>query len=75
MLGITAFLAACQNAGTGGAKTATATDPNQPLPSMAHTTIPLPDLPAMFRLGEVLDFPAEVVHVARVTKAAFSAAP
>jgi hypothetical protein len=75
MLGITALLAACQNAGTGGAKTATTTDPNTAFAEYGAHNNTLPDLPEMFRLGEVLDFPAEVVHVARVAKAAFSAAP
>jgi len=36
----------------------------QPLPNMVHAQIPLPDLPEMFRLGEALGFPAELVHVA-----------
>jgi hypothetical protein len=34
---------------------------------------PPPHLPGMFRHEEVLDFPAEVVDVAGVTKAAFNA--
>ncbi len=45
----------------------------QPLPNMVHVRIPLPDLPGMFRLGEALDFPADLVHEAGVAKAAFSA--
>ena len=43
----------------------------QPSPNMVHAQIPLPE---MFRLGEALDFPADLVHVAGVAKAAFSAA-
>jgi len=35
---------------------------------------PPPRLPEMFRLEEVLDFPAEEVHVVAVTKAAFNEA-
>ncbi len=46
----------------------------QPSPNMVHAQVPLPDLPGMFRLGETLDFPADLVHVAGVAKAAFSAA-
>lgn len=45
----------------------------QLLPNMLHTQIPLPDLPVLFRLGEALEFPAELVHVAGVAKTAFSA--
>jgi hypothetical protein len=47
----------------------------QPLPNMVHAQIPLPDLPGMFRLGEALDFPADLVHEAGVAKAAFSPTP
>ena len=46
----------------------------QPSPNMVHAQIPLPDLLEMFRLGEALGFPADLVHVAGVAKAAFSAA-
>jgi hypothetical protein len=42
----------------------------QPLPNMVHAQIPLPDLPVMFRLGQALDFPADLVHMAGVAKAA-----
>jgi len=41
---------------------------------MVHAQIPLLDLPEMFRLGEALDFPVDLVHVVGVAKAAFSAA-
>jgi hypothetical protein len=44
----------------------------QPLPNMEHAQVRLLDLPAMCRLGKALDFPAELVHVAGVAKAAFS---
>ena len=47
----------------------------QPLPNMEHARVPLPDLPGMFRLGEALDFPADLAREAGVVKAAFSAAP
>jgi len=43
----------------------------QPLQNMVHGQIPLPDLPGMFRLGEALVFPAELVHAAGVAKSAF----
>jgi hypothetical protein len=46
----------------------------QPLPNMVHAQIPLPDLPEMFRPGEAPDFPADLVHMARIAKAAFSTA-
>jgi hypothetical protein len=45
----------------------------QLLPNMLHTQMPRPDLPVLFRLGEALEFPAELVHVAGVAKTAFSA--
>ncbi len=41
---------------------------------MEHAQVLLPDLPGMFRLEKVLGFPADLVHVAGVAKAAFSAA-
>ena len=44
-------------------------------PNMLRARIPPPPhLPEMFRLEEVLDFPAVEVHVVGVTKAAFNAA-
>jgi hypothetical protein len=43
----------------------------QPLPNTVHAQIPLPDRPEMFRLGEALEFPAELVHLAGVPKSAF----
>jgi hypothetical protein len=46
----------------------------QPLPNMVHAPILLPDLLEMFRLGEALDFPADLVHAAGVAKSAFSGA-
>jgi hypothetical protein len=46
----------------------------QPLPSMAHAKIPLPDLPEIFHLGEAMDSPADLVDVVGVAKAGFSAA-
>jgi hypothetical protein len=49
--------------------------PTQPLPNMVHAPTPLPDLLEMFRLGEALDFPADLVHAAGGAKSAFSAAP
>jgi len=45
----------------------------QPSPNMVHAQVPLPDLPGMFRLEEALGFPADLVHVVGVAKAAFSA--
>jgi hypothetical protein len=42
----------------------------QPLPSMVHAQTLLPDLPEMFRLGEALDLPVDLVHMAGVAKAA-----
>jgi hypothetical protein len=46
----------------------------KPSPNMLRARIPPPPhLPEMFRLEEVLDFPAEEVHVVGVTKAAFNA--
>ena len=45
----------------------------KPSPNMLRARIaPPPKLAEMFRLEEVLDFPAELVHVVGVTKAAFS---
>jgi hypothetical protein len=44
-----------------------------PLPNMLHAQILPPDLAGMFRLGEALEFPAELAHVAGVAKTAFSA--
>jgi len=46
----------------------------QLLPNMVHAQVRLPDLPGMFRLGEALDSPADLMHVAGVAKAAFNAA-
>jgi hypothetical protein len=46
----------------------------QPLLSMVHAKILLPDLPEIFRPGEALDLPADLVDVAEVGKAGFSAA-
>jgi len=42
----------------------------QPLPNMVHAQILLPDLPEMFRLGEALDLPVDLVHLAGIAKAA-----
>jgi hypothetical protein len=39
-----------------------------PLPNMVHAQIPLPDLQGTFRLGEALDFPVELGHVAGAAK-------
>jgi len=47
----------------------------QPSPNMVHAQIPLPNRPEMFRLGEALGFPADLVHMAGVAKTAFSVAP
>jgi len=45
----------------------------KPSPNMLRTRMPPRQHPQeMFRLEEVLDFPAELVHVVGVTKAAFS---
>jgi hypothetical protein len=45
----------------------------KPSPNMLRARMPPPpNLPEMFRLEEVLDFPAEEVHVVGVTKAAFN---
>jgi hypothetical protein len=44
-----------------------------PLPNMLHAQMLLPDLAGMFRLGEAMELPAELVHVAGVAKPAFSA--
>jgi hypothetical protein len=44
-----------------------------PLPSMLHAQMLLPDQAGMFRLGEALEFPAELVRAAGVAKPAFSA--
>jgi hypothetical protein len=41
---------------------------------MVHAQIPLADLQEMFRLGEALDCPADLVGEAVPTKSAFSAA-
>jgi hypothetical protein len=71
VLGITAFLTACQNGGTGASKTGT-TDPNTAFAEYGARTNTLLDLPGMCRLGKALDFPAELVHMAGVAKAAFS---
>jgi hypothetical protein len=47
----------------------------KPSPNMLRARMPAPPhLAEMFRLEEVLDFLAEVVHVVGVTKAAFNAA-
>jgi hypothetical protein len=47
----------------------------RPSPNMLRARMPPPPhLPEMFRLEEVLDFPAEEVHVVGVTKAAFNSA-
>ena len=46
----------------------------QPLPNMVHAQILPPDQQEMFRRGEALDFPADLVYAAGVAKAAFSAA-
>ncbi len=46
----------------------------QRLPNMVHAETSLPDLQGTFRLGEALDFPVELVHVAGVAKSPFSAA-
>jgi hypothetical protein len=46
----------------------------QPSPNMVHAQIPLADLQEMFRLGEALDCPADLVGEAVPTKSAFSAA-
>jgi hypothetical protein len=47
----------------------------KPSPNMLRARMPAPrHLPEMFRLEEVVDFPAEVVHVVGGTKAAFNAA-
>jgi hypothetical protein len=45
----------------------------KPSPNMLRARMPPPrHLPEMRRLGEVLDLPAELVHVVGVTKAAFN---
>jgi hypothetical protein len=44
-----------------------------PLPNMLHAQMLLPDLAGMFRLGEAMEVPAELVHVAEVAKPAFRA--
>jgi hypothetical protein len=45
----------------------------RPSPNMLRARRPPPPhLPEMFRLEEVLDFPAELVHVVGATKAAFN---
>jgi hypothetical protein len=41
---------------------------------MLDARVSLPDLQEMFRLGEALDCPVDLVHVAGVAKATFSAA-
>jgi hypothetical protein len=41
------------------------------LPSMLHAQMLLPDQAEMFRLGEALEFPAELVRAAGVAKPAF----
>jgi hypothetical protein len=48
----------------------------KPSPNMPRARMPAPPrLPEMFHLEEVPDFPAEVVHVVGLTKAAFNAVP
>jgi hypothetical protein len=48
----------------------------KPSPNMRRAQMPaLPHLPEMYRLEEVPDFPAKVVDVVGVTKAAFNAVP
>jgi hypothetical protein len=48
----------------------------KPSPNMPRARMPAPPhLPEMFHLEEGADFPAEVVHVVGVTKAAFNAVP
>ena len=47
----------------------------QPLPNIVHVRTALPDLLGVFRLGEALDFPADLVREAGVVKAAFNPAP
>jgi hypothetical protein len=47
--------------------------PTKPSPNMLPARMPAPPhLREMLRLEEVLDFPAAVVHVVGVTKAAFN---
>jgi hypothetical protein len=45
----------------------------KPLPNTPHARIPPPpNLPEMFHLEEVLDFPAQEAHVVGLAKSAFS---
>ena len=45
----------------------------KPLPNTPHARMPpLPNLPEMFRLEDVMDFPAQEAHLVELAKAAFS---